>query len=38
MAFVYGVLMLAGLCAIGYVNYRSALKSARRLQNLYFKE
>ncbi|WP_041531377.1 hypothetical protein [Syntrophotalea carbinolica] len=35
MAFLYGFLLLAGLCAIGYVNYRSALKTARRLQQLY---
>lgn len=35
MAFLYGFLLLAGLCAIGYINYRLALKTARRLQQLY---
>lgn len=35
MAFLYGLLFLVGLGLLGAFNYRSAIRTARRLQQLY---
>jgi hypothetical protein len=35
MAILYALLIFVALGCIGYVNYRLALKTARRLQQLY---
>jgi hypothetical protein len=35
MAILYALLTIVALGCIGYFNYRSALKTARRLQQLY---
>jgi hypothetical protein len=35
MAFLYGVLLLISLGLLGVFNYRSAIRTARRLQQLY---